>query len=167
MHQHPIQALLPPLRHCAIAPLATSRGAFIPEPGSSTRTNTLTLYPKDTALKPARYYGYPLLAAAFVAQFVSLGIYSYVLGSFMGPMTEDLAWSRADFTLTRTIGQIIMAFVGFVVGARVDAVGARPIMAMGRGHFVRLALFSQRSGLFAGVVAAQRGCPHLRLRHGG
>ncbi len=109
----------------------TPSRAFIPGAGSSTRTDSLTLYPKDTALKPARYYGYPLLAAAFVAQFVSLGIYSYVLGSFMGPMTEDLAWSRADFTLTRTIGQIIMALVGFVVGARVDAVGARPIMAVG------------------------------------
>ena len=92
---------------------------------------TLSSYPEDTALKTARYYGYPLLAAAFVAQFVSLGIYSYVLGSFMGPMTEDLAWSRADFTLTRTIGQIVMALVGFAVGARVDAMGARPIMAIG------------------------------------
>ena len=49
----------------------------------------------------------------------------------MGPMTEDLNWSRGDFTLTRTIGQIMMALVGFAVGAYVDRVGARPIMLVG------------------------------------
>ena len=97
----------------------------------NTTDPALTQRQKDTTLKKVRYYGYPLLAAAFVAQFVSLGIYSYVLGSFMGPMTLELAWSRADFTLARTIGQIVMALVGFMVGARVDAVGARPIMAIG------------------------------------
>ena len=50
----------------------------------NTTDPALTQRQKDTTLKKVRYYGYPLLAAAFVAQFVSLGIYSYVLGSFMG-----------------------------------------------------------------------------------
>ena len=34
------------------------------------------------------YYGYYLVGAAFVAQFISTGMYSYVLGSFMAPMTD-------------------------------------------------------------------------------
>lgn len=77
------------------------------------------------------YFGYWLIGAAFMAQFVSIGMYSYVLGSFMTPMIDELGWSRADFTLTRTIGQLVMAAVGVIVGARVDRFGGRPIMLLG------------------------------------
>ena len=77
------------------------------------------------------YYGYYLVGAAFVAQFIAIGMYSYVLGPFMIPMTEELGWSRADFTLTRTIGQVVMAVLGIYVGARVDRMGGRPIMLFG------------------------------------
>ena len=58
-------------------------------------------------------------------------MYSYVLGSFMTPMIEELGWSRAEFTLTRTIGQLVMAFVGVFVGSRIDRFGGRPIMLIG------------------------------------
>ena len=62
------------------------------------------------------YYGYYLVGAAFfVAQFVSTGMYSCI-GSFMAPMTDEPGWSRADFTLTRTIGQMVMAVVGIYIG---------------------------------------------------
>ncbi len=77
------------------------------------------------------FFGYYLVAAAFLAQFIAIGMYSYVLGSFMTPMVDDLGWSRADFTLTRTIGQLVMAFVGVFIGARVDRFGGRPIMLAG------------------------------------
>ena len=77
------------------------------------------------------YYGYWLVGAAFVAQFIAIGMYSYVLGPFMTPMTEELGWSRADFTLTRSIGQIVMALLGIYIGARVDRIGGRPIMFVG------------------------------------
>ena len=77
------------------------------------------------------YFGYWLIGAAFVGQFISIGMYSYVLGSFMTPMIDELGWSRADFTLTRTIGQLVMAFVGVFIGARVDRIGGRPIMLFG------------------------------------
>jgi MFS family permease len=77
------------------------------------------------------YYGYWLVGAAFLAQFISIGMYSYVLGSFMTPMIDELGWSRAEFTITRTIGQLVMAAVGVFVGARVDRIGGRPIMLVG------------------------------------
>ncbi len=77
------------------------------------------------------YYGYWLVVAAFIAQFISVGMYSYVLGSFMTPMIEELGWSRADFTLTRTIGQLVMALVGLFVGVRIDRYGGRPVMLIG------------------------------------
>ena len=77
------------------------------------------------------FYGYKLVAAAFLAQFIAIGIYSYVLGPFMQPMINDLGWSRADFTLTRSISQIVMAIAGILIGARVDRFGGRPIMLIG------------------------------------
>lgn len=77
------------------------------------------------------YYGYYLIGAAFVAQFIALGMYSYVLGPFMLPMIDELGWSRANFTLTRSIGQLVMALVGVFVGVRVDRYGGRPIMFIG------------------------------------
>ena len=49
------------------------------------------------------FFGYYLVGAAFLAQFIAIGMYSYVLGSFMTPMLAELGWSRADFSLTRTI----------------------------------------------------------------
>ena len=83
------------------------------------------------AVQQRIYYGYWLIAAAFIAQFVSIGMYSYVLGSFMTPMIAELGWSRADFTLTRSLGQLVMAFVGVFIGSRVDRFGGRPIMLIG------------------------------------
>ena len=71
------------------------------------------------------------MGAAFLAQFVAIGIYSYVLGSFLAPMSAELNWSRGDFTLSRSIGQIVMAMAGIFVGSLIDRIGPRPIMATG------------------------------------
>ena len=77
------------------------------------------------------YYGYWLIAAAFVAQFVSVGVQNYVIGPFMIPMTEELGWTRAEYTIPRTLGQVMMAFTGFVVGGYVDRHGAKRFMLAG------------------------------------
>lgn len=77
------------------------------------------------------YYGYWLIVAAFVAQFVSVGVQNYVIGPFMIPMTEEMGWSRAQFTLPRTLGQMVMALTGFVIGSYVDKFGARRFMLAG------------------------------------
>jgi MFS family permease len=77
------------------------------------------------------YYGYWLIAAAFAAQFIAAGMQNYVIGPFMVPMTGELDWTRAEFTLPRTLGQIVMAFTGFIIGAQVDQHGARRFMLVG------------------------------------
>ena len=95
------------------------------------------------------YYGYWLVGASFMAQFIAIGMYSYVLGSFMHPMVAELGWSRADFTLTRTIGQIVMAVAGVFIGARVDRLGAKPVMLAGGSLLiVTLLLHSQVHALW-------------------
>jgi hypothetical protein len=63
------------------------------------------------------FYGYWIVAAAFVSQFVAMGVFSYVLGPFMLPMIEELGWTRAEFTLSRSLGQFVMGMTGFLIGA--------------------------------------------------
>lgn len=72
-----------------------------------------------------------MVGAAFVAQFVAMGIYSYVLGPFMTPMLDELGWTRADFSMSRSIGQLMMAALGIFIGVQVDRRGARPVMLLG------------------------------------
>ena len=49
----------------------------------------------------------------------------------MIPMTEELGWTRAEYTIPRTIGQVIMAITGFIIGGYVDKLGARRFMFIG------------------------------------
>lgn len=49
----------------------------------------------------------------------------------MAPMIAELGWTHSDFTLTRTISQIVMALMGVFIGVRVDRYGGRPIMLVG------------------------------------
>ncbi len=77
------------------------------------------------------YYGYYLIGAAFVAQFFAMGMFSYVLGPFMVPMIDELGWTRSEYTLSRSVGQFVMGFAGFFIGAYVDRLGARPLMVLG------------------------------------
>lgn len=77
------------------------------------------------------FYGYWLIGAAFVAQFVAVGSQNYVVGAFLKPMTTELDWTRSEFTLSRTLAQVIMAFTGFFIGAHVDRRGGRQLMLIG------------------------------------
>lgn len=84
------------------------------------------------AMRPRRiFYGYWLIGAAFIAQFVSVGIQGYVIGAFMTPMNDELGWTRAEFTIPRALGQFVGAFAGFVIGTHVDRYGARRLMLIG------------------------------------
>jgi MFS transporter, OFA family, oxalate/formate antiporter len=80
---------------------------------------------------PRIYYGYWLVGAAFIAQFVSVGAQNYIIGPFFEPMTTDLGWTRSEYTLARTLGMFVMAFTGFFVGAYVDRHGGRRLMMIG------------------------------------
>ena len=76
------------------------------------------------------YYGYWLIVASFVAQFVAVGVTNYAAGPFLTPMTEELGWTRAEFTIPRSLGGFVMAITGFLIGSWVDRFGARPFMGV-------------------------------------
>jgi MFS transporter, OFA family, oxalate/formate antiporter len=81
--------------------------------------------------RPRVFYGYWLVLAAFLAQFVALGAQNYITGPFLPAMTEEFDWSHSEFTLARTLGQFVMAFTGLVIGTQVDRHGGRWLMRIG------------------------------------
>jgi len=96
-------------------------------------TSTVPLPPDPVPVRGVRrvYFGYWILCAAFVAQFVSTGMQNYVFGAFFTPMTDDLGWSRSEMTFSRTLGQFVFAFAGFYIGTYVDRYGGRWLMRVG------------------------------------
>ncbi len=86
---------------------------------------------ETAAEEPRLFYGYWLIAAAFVAQFVAVGSQNYVSGPFLTPMTDELGWTRAEYTIPRALAQFVMAFAGFLIGAHVDRQGGRRAMLVG------------------------------------
>lgn len=83
------------------------------------------------SIAPKLYYGYWIVVAAFITQFIAVGMQNYIVGPFLTPMTEEFGWSRAEFTAARSIGQMIMAFTGFAIGAYIDRFGGRPFIVVG------------------------------------
>ena len=85
----------------------------------------------DEVEAPRFYFGYYLVGAAFIAQFVSVGAQNYIIGVFLTPMTADLGWTRPEFVIARTIGQVAMAVIGLFIGGYVDRAGGRRLMTIG------------------------------------
>lgn len=85
----------------------------------------------DLAPKPRIYYGYWIVVAGFITQFVAVGMSNYIVGSFLIPMTEEFGWTRAEFSLSRSIGQIVLACTGFIIGSYIDRYGGRRFIVAG------------------------------------
>ncbi|MDP2142385.1 MAG: MFS transporter [Gammaproteobacteria bacterium] len=77
------------------------------------------------------FYGYWIVLAAFVTQFIAVGMQNYVAGAFMTPMSDEFGWTRAEFTSARSIGQMVVAITGFVIGSALDRYGGRPFILVG------------------------------------
>lgn len=83
------------------------------------------------AARAGIYYGYWIVGLAFVAQFVAAGVQNYVIGAFLAPMTAELGWTRAEYTIPRTLAQVVLAAAGLFIGTQVDRRGGRGLMLAG------------------------------------
>lgn len=77
------------------------------------------------------FFGYWVVVGAFVAQFVAVGTQNYVAGIFLKPMTQDLDWTRSDYTIARTVSSVVMALIGLFIGGVVDRQGGRLLIFVG------------------------------------
>jgi MFS transporter, OFA family, oxalate/formate antiporter len=50
---------------------------------------------------------------------------------FLKPMTQDLHWTRSEFSAVQTVSTFVMGIVGFVIGAMIDRRGPRALMLVG------------------------------------
>jgi MFS family permease len=103
--------------------------------------------------RPRVYYGWVIVGAAFAAWFMTVGAQTGVIGAFAKPMADALGWSRTEFFLAETVGQLSMAVLGFALGPYVDRFGARRMMLIGITIMVpALVLISQVETLWQWVL---------------
>ena len=74
------------------------------------------------------FYGWVIVAAAFMAQFIAVGVQTSVAAVFAPEIVDEFGWSRTQFFAADSIGQLLLMLIGFLLGPRVDRFGARPIM---------------------------------------
>jgi MFS family permease len=77
------------------------------------------------------YYGWYIVAVAFVASMMSAGITAYGLGVFVTPMTTELGWSRTDISLGQTLNTAMSGMLGLFLGGLIDRRGGRALTVGG------------------------------------
>ncbi|MGE3855567.1 MAG: MFS transporter [Dehalococcoidia bacterium] len=78
--------------------------------------------------RPPLFHGWYIVAFAFVAQTVAG---PYVFSMFFRPMTEELGWSRGEFSLANTFSVVVSGGMGFFVGPMVDGRHGRWLVMAG------------------------------------
>jgi len=77
--------------------------------------------------EPGFYYGYIVVAAAFVIMVVSWGLYiSY--GIFFNPLVAEFGWSRAVTSGAYSLTSLIGGVLGIVMGGLTDRFGPRTVV---------------------------------------
>jgi MFS family permease len=82
------------------------------------------------AARSGFYYGWVIVVVTALLQFAGGTETFPVLGLFLGPMTDELGWSRSSFSAPMTIGTILGGVAGLFIGPAVDKHGARWIMTV-------------------------------------
>ena len=85
----------------------------------------------STRKRPAIFWGWWIVIGAVVGQFVGMGAGGSIVGVFLRPMTEDLDWTSAQYTLGTSAALVVGGLASFTVGPLVDRYGARPLMLIG------------------------------------
>ena len=106
---------------------------------------------------PSFFYGYIVVAAAFLIMVVSWGLY-FVFGVFFNPMLEEFGWSRAMTSGAFSLSSVLQGVLGIAMGGLTDRFGPRVVVTF-CGAFLGLGylLMSQTDTLwqlylFYGVI---------------
>ena len=92
---------------------------------------TSPLSPGGPRPRPRIYYGWWIVLGAVIGQFVAMGVAGQISGVFLRPMTDELGWAAADYTLGTSAAFVAGGIAGFFIGPFVDRYGARPLMLIG------------------------------------
>jgi cyanate permease len=89
------------------------------------------LPPPEPAATPRIFYGWWIVSASFVVQFLTMGTTFYAFGVLLKPLSEDLGASRLAIGATLPLLMLMNAVVGPVLGREVDRRGPRSLMLAG------------------------------------
>jgi OFA family oxalate/formate antiporter-like MFS transporter len=77
------------------------------------------------------FYGWFIVAIAFIANFLSVGTSFYAFNAFMEPLCDLRGWTRTDVNLALSIGMAFMLLGQIIFGTLVMRLGARKLMIFG------------------------------------
>jgi MFS family permease len=106
----------------------------------------LSASPASPASGP--FYGWVVLAAAFVIISMSIGML-FTLAVFLKPIEDAMGWSRSSISSVGLLNWIVMGLGGVVAGFVSDRIGTRTVVLMGSGLLgLGLVLSSQVTALW-------------------
>ncbi len=77
------------------------------------------------------FYGYYIVAAAFLSNVITFGCGFYAFSLFVSPLQKDLSWGRGDLMAGFTIFFLTTGLISPQAGKLVDLYGARVVMSVG------------------------------------
>ena len=81
---------------------------------------------------PKIFYGWIIVATAFLCWFTADAFGWYTFGVFIGPITQDLGWSTTALTGALTLRMVMAGVIGPIIGPLADTRhGARILMSCG------------------------------------
>ncbi|MFP4446740.1 MAG: hypothetical protein ACLFPD_10905, partial [Desulfosudaceae bacterium] len=86
---------------------------------------------KDQQREHTFYYGWYIVALAFVANFLSVGTGFYAFNAFMEPLCREYHWTRTQVNIALMIGTPFGFLGQFVFGTLVMRMGVRKLMVAG------------------------------------
>lgn len=100
-------------------------GPDSPGPASSSASRILGLW------RVPFFYGWVIVAAVFVGEFMAAGVGTFVVPMFFEPMSREMGWSLTLVTVGVTAQTVAYSGLAPVLGYFLDRFGARPVMLFG------------------------------------
>ena len=80
---------------------------------------------------PAVFYGWRIVAVAFLAHCITIGCVFYGFGVFFHPLAEQFGWTRAEISWGFSLTSILGVVISPILGMAVDRYGPRPVQLFG------------------------------------
>lgn len=81
--------------------------------------------------KPRVFYGYWIVAVAFLCMFIYSGAGYYAFSLFYGPLQKAFGWDRGTISIAFTIYFVVQALASPFIGRVVDRYGTKKLIVLG------------------------------------
>jgi MFS family permease len=85
--------------------------------------------PRTSRVESKYFYGYIIVAVAFVIMLISLGI-NTAFGIFFDPLLDEFGWTRAMISVAYSISSALTGVLGIAMGLLTDKFGPRYVLTI-------------------------------------